>query len=986
MQKALPLVLVIAILTAGFFFAFQKRDSATENSEKVSTEEQGQVEESQVPETPPVESSFAEPPREPWPHETGDVPATERATFGSLENGLRYVIVPNSEPPKRVSLRLHIDAGSLHEDDDQRGVAHFLEHMVFNGSENFPDSKELIPRMQALGIGFGAHLNAYTSFDETVYMLDLPNLAEPTMDLAFTVMGDFADGALLEEEEIEKERGVILSEKNSRDSVQTRLLKQQFGFLMPDSLITHRFPIGTEEVIKSAVRERFTSFYEDYYIPRKMTFVVAGDIQPEEIETRIKEIFGEMTNPKEIKPEPELGEIPSETGFRVAIFSDPEVPSEDLSLIQVKEAEVKSDSVAVRLAKQPLSVAHAMLSRRFSVLAKKEDSPIQSGNASKGVWFQAMQYGAIDVTPNEGRWQDAVAVLEQEFRRALEYGFNQSELDEIKANLLNVYEQAVEREETIQSPNLAIQVVQTINELQSFSSPATDLKIAKMGLDKLTPEACHQALKEFWSNPDMTLVLTTKEEQEDTKATLAKLYEESQAQAVEAPVEEAKVDFAYEKVGEPGTILSQNRVEELDITQLVLSNQVRVNFKRTEFSKNSVSLSARFGSGNQTMPRDKESLHQLASAVLNAGGLGKHSADDLRRILAGRNVSASFGIGDTAMTLSGSTTPDDLALQLQLMCAYLTDPGFRDEAIRQFQQALPILYQQLKHDLAGAQAKMSQWLYRDDPRYAIPSLEKALTYTTADVREWVLPQIQESYLELSIVGDFDPETLPELLTTTFGALPTRAYAPESHPEALTLTLPETPQEQTFSYQSKIPKAAGMVLWETRGIGKEIQHARRLNILADVLGNRMREKIREELGATYSPQAASRPSDTFPEYGYLFGFSIAKPEELDTINEITAELGATLGKEGASASELERALNPVIAQLEQVERDNGYWLRTVMARSQQEPYRLEWAKGRNADYKSITLDDVNELAAQYLTPNRVIQVQLVPEEEEATAEE
>ena len=980
MKKVLPLIFAIAILGAGFIAVSRNQDQTPEtsaNTPEISEEKKGNDE-------PPMDKgsdaapSFATAPRVPWPHETGDIPANERATFGALENGLRYVIIPNSEPPKRVSLRLHIDAGSLHEADDQQGVAHFLEHMVFNGSENFPDAKELIPKMQALGIGFGAHLNAYTSFDETVYMLDLPNLAEPTLQLAFTVMGDFADGALLKSEEIDKERGVILSEKNSRDSVQMRLMEKQFDFLMPDSLITQRFPIGIEEVIKNAVRERFVAFYDDYYVPRKMTFVVSGDIEVADMEQRIEKIFAGMKNPAKPGADPDLGEIPSKTGFRGVIFSDPEVPSDDLSLLKINEAEVKTDSVAVRLEKQPLAVAHAMLNRRFSILAKEENSPIQSGTATKGVWFQALVFGSIDITAAEERWQDAVPVLEQEFRRAFEHGFTQTEFNEIKANLLNAYKQAVEREATTQSPLLAMQVVETINKLGVYSSPAENLRIAKLGLEQLTPEACHEAFKEFWDTPDLTLILTTAEEDANTKDQLLSLYQKSKSVAVTPLAEEEVATFAYSDFGSSGSIRAQNRIEELDITQLVLSNEVRVNFKRTEFAKNSISLLARFGNGKLTQPSDKPGLDQLATSLLNAGGLGQHSEDELRRIFAGRNVGTRFGVSETALTLSGVTTPEDLPLQLQLMCAYLTDPGFRDEAMRQYQKALPDLYDQLEHDLSGAQAKMSQWLYNDDPRYTIPPLEQALSYSSEEVQAWLMPQFQKDYLELSIVGDFDPEALKTALSTTFGALPLRHDIAQTFPEALDIPFPETAQTKTFTYDSKISKAAAMVLWKTQGMGEDISTARRLNIVANVLGNRMREKIREELGATYSPQAASQPSNSYPDFGYLFGFSIAKPEDLIKINAITVELGDTFAKEGATEEEMERALNPVLSQLEAVERDNSYWLNTVMSRSQANPHWISWAIQRNDDYKAINREEINELAAKYLKPENAIQVEMKPE--------
>ena len=977
MKHLVPLILSFAILVAGLALVLKRNQSdssSSQSSDANPSPNDVPLVENETSESP----SFAEAPRVPWPHETGDIPASDRATFGSLENGLRYVIVPNAEPPKRVSLRLHIDAGSLHEADDQQGVAHFLEHMVFNGTENFPDPKQLIPQMQRLGITFGAHANAYTSFDETVYMLDLPNLAEPTLELAYTVMHDFADGALLKEEEIDKERGVILSEKNSRDSVQFRLLQKQFDFLIPDSLLTRRFPIGIEEVIENAVRDRFTAFYDDYYIPRKMTFIVSGDIEVAETESRIKQAFADLKNPAQPGEEPDLGSIPENTGFRAAVFSDPEVASDDLSLMKITTATPEKDSVALRLSKQPLSIAHAIINRRFSILAKEENSPIQSGSAFKGVWFQMMEYGSLDVTAVEGRWQDAVSVLEQEFRRAFTYGFTQAELDEIKANLLNGYEQAVKQDATRQSNSIAMEIVGSINDLTAFSSPEEDLRIAQMGLEKLTPEACHEAFKDFWTTPDLNLILTTAQENEDTQDQLLALYGKSTQQEVTAPVQQETVSFAYTQFGEPGTILSEKRIENFDTTQLVLSNQVRVNFKRTEFEKNAINLVARMGSGQLTLPQDKPGLGRLAGSLLNAGGLGEHSEDELQRILAGRNVGASFGIGEDGVTLNGRTTPEDLTTQLQLMCAYLTDLGFREEAVRQYQKSLPDSYDQLKHDLGGAQAQMSQWLRGNDARFTIPPLEQAQSYNTEEVKTWILPQITESYLELSIVGDFDPETLKAALLKTFGAIPSRAEKPVDYPEARKLSFPTTPDTQTFTYQSEIPRAAAIVVWGIPGMGTDISRARRFNIVTEILGDRMRDKIREELGATYSPSTGSQPSEVFPDFGNLIGFSIAKPEDLEKINDITVQLGAELAEKGANADELDRAIKPVLSSLEKSLRDNNYWLHTVLSRSQSEPHRLEWARLRDADYEGITLEEINALAKEYLHADNAIQFNLKPE--------
>ncbi len=274
-----------------------------------------------------------------WAHEQSDIKPDDKTLYGTLENGMRYVIHKNALPPKRVSLRLHVDAGSLSEKASQRGVAHFLEHMVFNGTKTFPDATKLVPQMQRLGIAFGAHANAYTSFDETVYMLDLPDVKKSTVDLAFNVMGDFADGALLTDAEIDEERGVISSEKTSRDSINMRMMEKQFQHLMPNSLVPKRFPIGTDEVIANAPRAEFVDFYTRYYTPEKMTFIVVGDLNVAEMEQRIHNAFSGIKNPAQPGMTGSVGDVSGAKGFQTAVFSDKELSSTDVSLIQVRAKE-----------------------------------------------------------------------------------------------------------------------------------------------------------------------------------------------------------------------------------------------------------------------------------------------------------------------------------------------------------------------------------------------------------------------------------------------------------------------------------------------------------------------------------------------------------------------------------------------------------------------------------------------------------------------
>lgn len=914
----------------------------------------------------------------PWAHDKSDIKPDANTLYGKLDNGMRYIIHKNALPPERVSIRLHVDAGSLSEKESQRGVAHFLEHMVFNGTKTFPDATKLIPQMQRLGIAFGAHANAYTSFDETVYMLDLPDIKKSTVDLAFNVMGDFADGALLTDAEIDEERGVISSEKTSRDSIQFRMMEKQFKYLLPKSLIAERFPIGTDKVIAEAPRSEFVDFYTRFYIPEKMTFIVVGDIDVAEMEQRITDTFGSMKNPAKPGAKASVGDVSGKKGFDTAVFADKELSSTDISLFTIRKKEREVDSVANRAKKLPLSIANAIINRRFSRLVKKEGSVITSGSASASTLFQEAEMGSFDVTAKGENWQAAIPALEQEMRRAIEHGFTQSEFNEIKASLINRYEQSVETAATRKSKSIAGALAQHIHGDFVYSTPETDLELFKANIEKINPESCHQAFKKFWDTEDVTLILSTSQKPENAEGTLTALYKRSKIVKVEAPEDKKVEAFAYTDFGKAGKITSNKHIEDLDIHQIQFENGVRVNYKKTDFNKNQILIAGNFGTGKIMMPKDKTGLDMLAGAVINAGGLGKHSADDLRSLLTGKNVGVNLGISNESFSIGGATIPKDLELQLQLICAALTDAGYRPEAERQFKAVVPMMYQQLKHSASGAQADMSAWMHGNDYRFIVPEQDALLKLTSEDVKAWIDPQMKSAAIEIGIVGDFDEATLLPLLAKTLGALPKRDEPVAIPDSARAINIPTTPDSKKFTFDSKVPTATSIVGWKAEdNTDLDVKVARRAGILADVLNDRMRIKLREELGDAYSPGAASNLSQNYKNVGFIMAYSPVKIENLDSVSKVLVELGDKLAKEGAVQDELDRALTPKLGMLKKTLRDNSYWLGSVVSKSQTKPQHMDWARGRDEDYKSITIEEINKMAKQYLTADRSLTMKIAP---------
>lgn len=910
-----------------------------------------------------------------WAHTESDLPVDERAKFGELENGFRYVIYENAEPPGRVSLRLHVDAGSLAEADDQQGMAHFLEHMLFEGSKNYT-AAELIPEMQRLGIAFGAHANAYTSFDETVYMLDLPNLEAKTLGLGFTVMRDFCDGALLQEEEVEAERGVILSEKNSRDSVDFRLMEKQFDYMLPNHLASQRFPIGIEETIKTTPQPRIKDFYTDFYDPRLMTFVVVGDIDAAVFEQKIKDAFSSLTSSEELAEMPTIGHIIEPAELTTAIFTDPEVDEEDISLTRCFDRISVPDTSENRAKALPIQIANAIINRRFEKIAKQEGSPINAGAAYKSTWFDEITFGSVYITPSEGKWKESVTVLEQEFRRAFEHGFTKAEFKEVTANIIKSAEVAVEAYDTRQSSGIAMAIIPSINDREVFTTPSTDLAVLQKTLGALTPADCHVAFKAFWDTPGKHLVLTTTEDSGNDSETLKALYRESQKTEVTAPEEAEDLEFAYNDFGNTSTIESETHIEDLDIHQLRLSNGILINLKKTDFEKGKIYMQTRLWGGQARA--EKKGIANFSDTIINAGGLGKHDTDDLKQIFSGKLVGTSFYTDENAFIFNGLTNEEDLETQLKLISAYLTDSGYRSEALNIYRKSLPDLYQQLGQTLEGAFQQMSAYTHGGDLRYAVPSEEEAQNLSIEDAKSFVSGSLSKLFpVEISVVGDFGIDHTKKTLTKILGSLPTR-LSPKIAPIKPLDELPALGSQKSFTYKSELDRAASVVAWRTSGLTDNIHEVRRLNILSAILTNRMREEVREKLGSSYSPYARARASEAFPNYGNISALSICKTEDIQKINDLLLKLGVDLATEGATADELDRALNPTLEQIDASLRQNSYWLETVVNRSQSEPKRLDWARSRTKDYSGITLEDVNALAKKYLNKENAVSYHLHPE--------
>jgi zinc protease len=912
----------------------------------------------------------------PFPQEGSDLKADPAARFGTLPNGLRYVVRSNQEPKNRASFRLLVEAGAVHEADDQQGLAHFLEHMAFNGSEHYAPGT-LIEFFQRMGMNFGGDTNASTWFTRTLYLLELPDTKEATLNEGLRVFTDYAGGLLLKAEEIDKERGIILSEKRTRDSVGYRTSVASRNFLLSGTVFEKRDVIGTDAVLKTAQRERFADFYDTWYRPELMSIVIVGDIDAAAVEKQIIAAFTPLKARGVERAQPDFGKVPVREGVKTFYHYETEAPATNVRISTILPYTREPDTAANRIKNLPRDLAHSIISRRLGILAKKENAPFTNGSAGAGESYNFYRETALYLTCKAEQWEAALAVGDQELRRALQYGFQDAELKEVVARQINGLEQAVKTASTRHSDSLADEIAESLLERDVFTTPADDLALYKPAFEKITVADCLAALRAAWAPKHRIVMVTGNAKLGDAaNAAIAAAYDRTTAAAVAAPEALADLKWAYTDFGPAGKVVKRERVEDLDLTLITFENGVRLNLKKTDFEANRIRINVRVGTGQLTEPKDQPGLATYTGQTFTAGGLGKYNSDDLRRVLAGKTVGAGFGPGGDAFVSNGGTNREDLLLQLQLITAHITDPGYRPEAARQARKAIEQMYTSFEHTAAGPyNLEIAKLLASGDHRFGLPPKEEMLKRNLDEVKAWVGPELAKGAIEVAIVGDFDPDATIAAVAQTLGALPKRTPRPALD-DLRKVAFPSSPFSREFTIATEIPKADVRLYWPTTD-GRDIRRTRRLSLLAEVLSDRLRIKVREELGDAYSPGAGSNTSELYPEYGYMIAGTTVEPTKTKLIADTIAQLAADLAEKGVTEDELDRAKKPILTSIRESSRTNGYWMGSVLSRAQEKPEVLDWARTRTSDFENITAAELSALAKSYLGSDHASRVVIVP---------
>ncbi len=913
-----------------------------------------------------------------WPHEKSDLYPDPALVFGNLSNGFRYVLMENHEPKARVSMHLNIQTGSMNESDQEQGLAHFLEHMLFNGSTHFKPG-ELVKYFQNIGMEFGPDANAHTGFYETVYDVLLPEGNIEDLKKGLVVLKDYAEGAFLLQSEIDKERKVVLAEKRTRDSASYRTFVSTFKFELPDTRIPERLPIGKEDIIKNADRRLLKEFYDTWYRPENMVIVMTGDFDTDAAAELIKKNFSSISARAPRKSDADIGEI-NHQGIKPFYHFEKEAGNTTVSVEVIRKSDKTPDSFALQKKRLLKDIADRIVQDRLDAMVGKPGTPFTSAAISSGIYLRQVDYAAITADCSPEKWEEALSVIEQTLRQAVERGFTKSELKRVKKDFLSGLDNAVKKASTRNSSVLAREIISSLNNNRVLQSPNQERALFAPVINLAALKNVHEIFKKTWE-PEHRLVLVTGNAKipsgkNDPKDIILSSFNKSRNVKVLPPVEKKSVTFPYlPEPEEKGRIIAKTRIDDLGIVRVDFENGVRLNLKKTDFKADEVKVLLAFGSGRSAEPSKKAGLAALSEAVINESGLGSLEKDDVERALAGKNTTVFFEIDEDKFSLNGISVTKEIELLFQLLYAHLVDPGYRENAynlsIKRFEQK----YKALSSDIDGAMMLSGRrFLAGGDSRFGLPLFDELKRLTLEDIRSWIDGPLKHGRFEVSVVGDFDIDLMIDIVSRYLGSLPVRKGSEHSKRS----DLPEFPVAQFMKIEvpTKINKGIVIVAYPSEDLW-DINRSRRLSVLAEIFSDRLRENIREKLGAVYSAFAFNSPRRAYPGYGVFYSMAYIDPGQAGLIESQIKKIASDISKNGVTQEELKRALKPTLTSIKEMLGKNSYWLGTVLSQSLIYPQQLQWSRTILKDYASISADEVSALAKKYLDNSKAATIVIKP---------
>ncbi len=916
---------------------------------------------------------FAEAKREKWAHETSSLKADESIVWGELDNGFRYALKPHQAKPGLVSMRLMIKVGALDEEEEERGLAHFIEHMAFEGTRNFKPG-ELIAFFQKLGMGYGVDVNAFTYQDKTVYHLELPQNDANLIEQGLELYRDYADGILFEEDRVENERDVILREKQARDSPSSRISEASFQFSFAGTKLAERSPIGLESVIKETAIDELKAFYEKWYRPDLMTLVVVGDIDTESFETQIADAFADMENPRGRVPKRKIGRLERSKPFRTGHLSVEGVERYTLEISRAWMERKVGDSWERRKEDAARTFATSIFNERCRELIDGMSDDFANYNRIFGI-----PYCQLSISSGGDYWWDAFVWMDQLLRQALTYGFTKQELKYVRKAWLQSSRAAAARYETAEPRLLVDDLVESIALDRVYVSATEFSQEMDRYIESLTLEDLNKAFRDVWSLKRMSFFMAGDLSESLNGLALKRRFNEDRKFAVLPYVPKLPAKFEYTQLGDPGTVLESDTIEQIGAKTYRFSNNARLTFLKTENEKGTVRALVRVGGGMLAFKDSNPGTHALAMGALFRSGFGSHDIEDVYKELRSNVSSFMFGVEDhDAFTYRGVTQVDGLDEFFKIVSEFLLDPTV-DENAFSVAQSKSMQSRELEPDgMKEGYRDLYRLLYPGQPRFHAPSISDLGNVQREAIQDWLEEPLREGYLEVAVVGDVEEAELVKLFSETIGALPERRESKGDFAAARSLRTHPSAGKRTIEYKSGMgDNAASVVVWTIQD-EVSVRESAALYVLSNVFESRIRKRVREGMGATYSPSVSYVTFSAYDTLRHIRADVDCLKTDASDLLDVVLDISDSLRSKAVSEDEIQSAVAPLEEGLRQAWQDNGYLLEHVLYGVQEYPAVVERAiQYKEGLLSTIAADDLLKVARKYLKSEEALAVAIVP---------
>ena len=918
----------------------------------------------------------------PWIYRGSDVPRDPEWLFGEMPNGLRYAVRKNGVPPEQVSIRVRIDAGSIHEQDHEQGFAHLVEHMTFRESKYLANGAA-IPTFQRLGATFGSDTNAETTPTQTVYKLDVPEANPGKLNEVFKLLSGMIREPTLSARGLSEDVPIVLAEKREQAAAAKRVAEESRKTIFAGQRLANRLPIGTEETLKGATAQTVRAFHDRWYRPENTVVVVAGDADPRVLAALVERYFGDWQgNGPHVEP-PNFGDPvapasadPANPVGETQVLVEPDLPR-TLTYAVMRPWRPVNDTIVYNEGLLLDSLAQAIINRRLESRARAGGSYLYAQVNQDDV-SRTADATFVNFAPLTDDWRAALADVRGVIADALATPPTQEEIDREMAEFEVAFASQVEQRTVLAGSKLADDIVQAVDIRETVAAPETVLNVFAGMRDKFTPANVLAHTRALFTGAVTRSVYVTPDASEADSAALRLALLAPVSADGGARLAAKTVTFDdLPPVGPPGSVAQRASLGVLGIERVTFANGVSALLWSNDAEPGRVTVKVRFGSGRRAFAPADAVYASLGEAALVGSGVGQLGQEELDRISTGRKMGFDFNIDDGVFTFAAQTRPADLADQLYLFAAKLGMPRWDANPVIRARAAAKLAYESYATSPNGMLERDLEYeLYGHDPRFETPTPAQLDAATPEGFRKVWEPLLRQGPVEVLVFGEFDKDATVDALSRTFGALPERQPIPADALSRST-TLANDSAPRVLFHRGDANQAAAMVAWPTGGGVAGLRESRQLQILSDLFNNRLLEEMRERTGASYSPQVANEWPEDIESGGSVKALAMIRPEDVPAFFAATDTIARELATTPVTADELARVTEPLKQSISRASTGNTFWLWQLEGATVDER-RIALLRTLLIDYTQTTPEAMQALASKYLTAREPFRLAVIPD--------